>query len=79
MKSFNAGDYVFLNNEEHRMHKFPFRIISKIFVPSRNEYEYCIENRGRKLFVNSSVLYEVDSLQLNSVIEHLGGKNVQTY
>ena len=80
MKSFSVGEYVFLNNEEHRMHKSPFRILSKVYVPSKERYEYCIENLGRKLFVFSDVLYHVDDLQLNSVIKYLGGnKDVQAH
>lgn len=78
MKSFKVGNYVFLNMPESRMHKSPFKIISKVRIPKLNEFEYCIENLGRKLFVKSDVLYLVDDVQLSRVKRYLNGSYDET-
>lgn len=79
MKSFNAGDYVFLNNPEHRMHQTPFKILSKVYSKRLEDFEYCIESRRVKLFVDAGSLYKVDEIQLAQVQRYLGGNNAQTH
>lgn len=70
MKSFDVGSFVFLNDENHRMHRCAFKIISKVRQKD-NTWQYCIDHKGRKLFVNKDSLYLVDDVQLPKVKQYL--------